>query len=69
MKLINANPKPDPCHRPFFASSLADDFRVVVWLPNRDSVDMLPSDIFPNFGKHDFRVFGMGMIVGYENIH
>lgn len=61
-------PKPDPCRRPFFCPSIADEFRVRVWNPKRDRVELLTSDIFPKFHATDMNVFALGLLVGEENI-
>lgn len=60
--------KSDPCCRPFFKPSVADELRVKLWIPSRDRVDILPSFIFPKINASDYTIFVMGLLVGNETI-
>ena len=60
--------KPDPCARPFYRPSVLDDYRVRVWNPSRDRIDILHSDIFPKLDPGDYAVFMMGLLIGNEVI-
>lgn len=46
MNPIDVYPHCDPCKRSHFSQSLADDFKVVVWRPERDGVEV--GGVFPS---------------------
>lgn len=64
------HPKSDPCKRPFFSQSLADDFKLLIWQPHNPQhrVDSLPSAIFPKLFETDYSFFGMELLCGYESV-
>lgn len=58
---LDVHPHADPCRRPFFRPSLADEFVLKVWRPEdkRCTVDVISSAFIPS----RVPMFSMDMIV------
>lgn len=56
MKSLDVHPHCDPCRRSHFSQSLADDWKLVVWNPNRDKIEcyeMFGSMTFAMISNHN----------------
>lgn len=64
MKLFEpfSHPKADPCRRSHFSQSLADDFRICIWRPERDGVEGGES-LFGNDNLQTFYMIQNHMVV------
>lgn len=52
MKPLDVHPHSDPCKRSHFSQSLADDFWLPIWRPERDGVEL--GGLFPD---SDYQTF------------